>query len=384
MYHVGCPHCGKQIQLARALHMPVTTNCPHCGGTVHLRPQRVVATAPTPPASKRRPRPPAVPALPLFLGGIAVVAGLVLMLVLLLIRGSGSSGQPEVVAGQAKKQPAAEAPVKPPQPTVRWPEFNAANFPELPAQIIAPAGPLNLQWGFEPGLQLLYRAKITSQAALSPIDLGAKAKQVLQFFEEDELTLSLECLRVDAGLATLAGEIQQLRGRMQAPTGRLEYDSRDGTGFLPADSPYAKLVRRRWHLIVANDTGQILRAEWPDGDLIEGQALRTVLSITPVLQLPSRPEVNRDVTGATLDGRTLHVRLLGQDQATGMLVFVFLLEARPGTDAPQERRLVLFDAHSGLAARMTFAYERQRGTGLPRVGSFRPTLKTTGVIELVR
>ncbi len=386
MLKLACPHCGEPIQIVRQVATPISFDCPHCGKKVLVQPTAQAAPS-LPPRTVRRSKGKkekkrTLPGGPILIGGAAAVAACLLIVVLISVGRSGAEHGTED-SGQHAAKPAQVAPEAERNAGVTWPDFTPANYPGLPQDLQPVARPVKIQWHFEPGLELLYRGQLRSEAALSPLDLGKTAQQVLRFLDEKELTLALRCERIDAGLATVRGEVKRLRGKMQAPSGRLEYDSRDGVGFTPVNSPLARLARRPWQIVVATDNGQILRVEWPDGEIIEGAELSAILSVLPLLQLPTQAQSGRDYTATVPDDRAARYRLLGKSASSGELVFACLLTGSSAADGP-ERRLLFFAPQSGVITRMTLAYERQRGTGLPRVGRFRPTLRTTGVIELLR
>lgn len=383
MYQTRCPHCGGLIQVVRPVRAPVSTTCPSCGGTIHLQPRGAVAGAAVEQRRAGQPKREESNRSALLVATIVVGVLLVFGVILALHnRSNRGAAAPEQAQGNAGQRAAAIAGQNTPE--ITWPEFTPDNFPGLPDQIVPARAPDQISWGFEPGIQLQFRGNLRSHAALSPVDLGKSAQQVLQFLDDMELRFSLQCLRIDAGLATLRGEVEHVRGRMQAPSGRLEYDSRDGISFLPPDNPFTHLLDRPWQAIVAVDNGQVLRVEWPDGEIIEGRHFKTILSILPVVQLPARPAPDTDVATLTPDGREAYVRLLGQDTETGALVFVILVLPRREDPTGEEHRVLLFDPKTRLPLRLTYTYERHQGTGLPRVGSYRPALRTTGVIELLR
>jgi len=384
----SCPHCSRPVQFARRVTAAVTVRCPHCMRTFRVEPGKATPHASPVRNFRQRQlrRPPQF--LPLILGAVATLLAVVLLLWLFR---AAAHRTPEVTDRTAPAQPQPAAQRQPPpreaepdgSKAVRWPPLTPENFPGLPSGIVAGPPAVQPKWGFAPGQRYLYAGRIEASAALSPIDLGRTARNVLQFSDRKELQIELQCEREDAGVFLIRCELKRLSGSMKAPSGRLEYDSRDGPGFLPPDEPLAKVVRRPWLARVAA-RGELLRLEWTDGTLVEATHEPTLRSITPVVALPEQlphHEAEVEQREGTLVCRT---RYLGTDPA-GNAVFAQL---RYPSEAPSaentERVLVVFDVQLGVVRALHSVSSRRTGTGLPRVGRFRPTLRTVKHLWLVR
>ena len=385
MYQISCPHCGGSVRFARRLTVAVEIRCPHCARSFRVTPGSGVGAAQpvrnyAPPRSRVT-----MPGLkgPLLVGGGLVLLSVLAFVFVGLFRQRPAPQQavavraPEPAEAPAAPEPAAAAAAA--EPRIEWPPVDPDNFPGLPAQLEPVREPVKAEWQFTAGARYTYEGSISSSARLSPVDLGRAARQVLQFVDEKEFQVELVFERRDANTLLVRCTLKRLRGRMRGPSGRVEYDSRDGPGFLPSNEPLAKLVRRSW-LVRCSTRGRILRLEWPDGTLVEDSLKTAVRQVTPIYPLPEELVQDRDVVEEDGDQRW-NLRLVGAHE--GNLVFVALGNATPGQGREPTRMVLTFDPRVGLLRSVHVATSRTEGTGLPRVGRFRPTLKTVMQMRLV-
>ncbi len=397
MYELACPHCGRAVRFARKVTVPVDARCPHCGRSFRVVPGGAVGTAqPVRNFARERARQPvAVPPLLWVVGGGLVVLSLLLAGVALVLRRPVTVGSEEGAGRAAPQQPAEAHGVAEAAPKADaemadnneeadqiWPPLDREHFPGLPAELGPVVPPKKLRWSLVPGASYLYAGTIESSAKLSPIDLGRAARQVLQFVDRKEFQIELRCERKDANTFLVQCRLTRLRGSMRGPTGRLEYDSRDGIGFLPANEPLAKLVGRTW-LVRCSAKGAVLRLEWHDGTVIDGPLREAVRQVTPIHPVPDPvPAVGHEVVEVD-DGVQRRTRLLGADRH-GWLVFVAIEQNPAGSGDGPTRKVLAFDADAGILRSVHVSDRRTRGTGLPRVGRFRPTLQTVTQITFLR